>query len=188
MSVATNEIRSGTMLEIDKQPFLVLNNEFNKPGKGQAFNRIKVKNMMNGRVVELTYKSGDKIDIADVEEYGMTYLYREDEGAVFMDQNTFDQISVGPDLIKPMAHWLTEEVIYQVILFKGNVIDVIPPFFIEMTVTQTSDGVRGDSSGRVLKPAVTNTGAEVQVPIFIDEGERIKVDTRTGEYAARVND
>ncbi len=188
MSVSTNEIRTGNKLEIDNQPYLVLNNEFNKPGKGQAFNRIRVKNMINGRVVELTYKSGDKIDIADIEEFGMTFLYREDEGAVFMDQKTFDQISVSKEIIVPIAHWLMEEVVYQVVVYKGNVIEVAPPFFLEMTIAETSEGVRGDSSGRVLKPAKTHTGAEVNVPIFIGEGERIKVDTRTGEYASRVND
>jgi elongation factor P len=188
MSATTNEIRVGNKLEIDNQPYLVLNNEFCKPGKGQAFNRIKLKNMMTGRVVENTYKSGDKLDLADIEEFGMTFLYREDEGAVFMDQSTFDQISVGANLIKPIAHWLVEEVIYQVVVYNGNVIDVVPPFFLEMTIAETSEGVRGDSSGRVLKPAKTNTGAEIQVPIFIGEGEKIKVDTRTGEYASRVND
>jgi len=188
MSATTNEIRIGNKVEVDKEPYIILGNEFVKPGKGAAFNKIKMKNMINGRVLERTYKSGEKLDLADIEDFNMTYLYREDDGAVFMDQKTFDQVSVGGDLIRPIAQWLVEEVIYQVVVYKGEVIEVTPPFFLEMTVAETSPGVRGDSSGRVLKPAVTNTGAEINVPIFIDAGERIKVDTRTGEYASRVND
>ena len=146
-----------------------------------------MKNMKNGRVVERTYKSGEKLDLADIEENQMRFLYKESDGAVFMDEKTFDQVTIHNDLLKDMQHWLMEEVIYQVIFYKGEVIEVMPPTFLEMVITETSPGVRGDTSGRVLKPAITETGAKIQVPIFIDEGEKVKVDTRTGEYASRAN-
>ena len=188
MTASTNEIRAGMKVEVDNEPWLIISNEFVKPGKGNAFNRIKMKNIKSGRVVEKTYKSGDKLDMADIEENQMRFLYKEAEGAVFMDDKTFDQVTISNDIIGNIQQWLMEEILYQVIVYKGEIIEVIPPTFVEMVITETSPGVRGDTSGRVLKPATTETGAKIQVPIFIDEGEKVKVDTRTGEYASRVND
>jgi elongation factor P len=175
-------------VEIENQPYVVIANEFVKPGKGQAFNRIKVKNMVNGRVVEQTYKSGEKLALADVEEAQMRFLYKDPEGATFMDEKTYDQTTIGNDLLANLHQWLMEEITYQVIFYKGNAIEVIPPTFMEMTIVDTAPGVRGDTSGRVLKPAVTETGAKVAVPIFIEQGQKIKVDTRTSEYVSRAND
>lgn len=186
-SVSTNEIRVGMKVEVDREPYLIINNEFVKPGKGQAFNRIKMKNMINGRVVERTYKSGEKIDLADIEEAKMRFLYKESDGAVFMDEKTFDQITISNDLIGNNQQWLMEEIVYDVIFYKGSPIELVPPTFMEMVITETAPGVRGDTSGRVLKPAVTETGAKVPVPIFVEEGEKIKVDTRTGEYVSRAS-
>ncbi|HLB53210.1 MAG TPA: elongation factor P [Chlamydiales bacterium] len=186
-SITTNDLRIGMKVEVDKEPYLVLINEFVKPGKGQAFNRIKMKNMINGRVVEKTYKSGDKLDLADVEEMQMRFLYKEADGAVFMDEKTFEQVTISNELIGNNQQWLMEEVIYQVIFYKGNVIELAPPTFLEMKITETAPGIRGDTSGRVLKPALTETGAKIQVPIFVEEGEKVKVDTRTGEYVSRAN-
>src|SRR3990167_3697120 len=186
-SVTTNELRVGMKIEVDKEPYLVLINEFVKPGKGQAFNRIKMKNMINGRVVEKTYKSGDKLDLADVEEMQMRFLYKEGDGAVFMDEKTFEQVTISNELIGNNQQWLMEEVIYQVIFYKGNVIELAPPTFLEMKITETAPGIRGDTSGRVLKPALTETGAKIQVPIFVEEGEKVRVDTRTSEYVSRSN-
>ena len=186
-SITTNDLRIGMKVEVEREPYLIIANEFVKPGKGQAFNRIKMKNMINGRVVEKTYKSGDKLDLADIEETQMRFLYKEADGAVFMDEKTFDQVTISNELIGNNQFWLMEEVIYQVIFYKGAVIELIPPTFMEMTITETSPGVRGDSSGRVLKPATTETGAKIQVPIFVEEGERVKMDTRTGEYVSRAN-
>lgn len=186
-SITTNDLRVGMKVEVDKEPYLIIINEFVKPGKGQAFNRIKMKNMINGRVVERTYKSGEKLDLADIEENQMRFLYTEADGAVFMDEKTFDQVTISNDLIGNNSQWLMEEVIFQVIFYKGAVIEIIPPTFMEMVVTETSPGVRGDTSGRVLKPATTETGAKIQIPIFVEEGEKIKVDTRTGEYVSRAN-
>ncbi|MBM3183790.1 MAG: elongation factor P [Chlamydiae bacterium] len=187
-SLSTNEIRVGMKLEVDKEPWLVISNEFVKPGKGNAFNRIKMKNMMTGRVVERTYKSGDRIDTADIQEAQMRFLYKESDGSVFMDEKTFDQITISNEIIGSNQQWLMEETVYTVIFYKGAVIELTPPTFMEMKIVETTPGVRGDTSGRVLKPATTETGAKVQVPIFIEEGEKIKVDTRTGEYASRAND
>lgn len=175
-------------VEVDKEPYLIIANEFVKPGKGQAFNRIKMKNMVNGRVVEKTYKSGEKLDLADIEEADMRFLYKESDGAVFMDDKTFDQITIQNELIGSNEPWLMEEVIYKVIFYKGVPIELAPPTFIEMIIKETSPGVRGDTaSGRVMKPATTETGAKIQVPIFVEEGEKVRVDTRTCEYVSRVN-
>ena len=186
--ISTGDIRGGMKVEVDREPYLVVNNEFVKPGKGQAFNRIKLKHLKSGRVVEKTYKSGDKLDEADVEEFSMRFLYKESDAAVFMDEKTFDQVSIPDEVIGTDSQWLMEEVLYQVIFYKGAPIQVVPPTFMEMKITQTDPGVRGDTaSGRVMKVAILETGAKTQVPIFIEEGERIKVDTRTSEYVSRVN-
>lgn len=188
MSVSTNEIKVGMKVEVDREPYIIINNEFVKPGKGQAFNRIKMKNMISSRMVERTYKSGEKLDLADIEEAQMRFLYKDGDSAVFMDEKTFDQVTIGKEIVGPIDPWLMEEVIYQVVFYKGAVIEVAPPTFMEMTIVETAPGVRGDTSGRVLKPALTDTGAKVQVPIFIDEGQKVKVDTRNGEYVSRVNE
>lgn len=186
-SVSTNEIKIGMKVEVDKEPYLIIGNEFVKPGKGQAFNRIKMKNMKSGRVVERTYKSGEKIDLADIEEAEMRFLYKESDGAVFMDEKTFDQITINNELIGNNAQWLMEETLFHVVFYKGEPIEIVPPTFMEMIITETPPGVRGDTaSGRVLKPATTETGAKIQVPIFVEEGEKVKVDTRTCEYVSRV--
>jgi len=186
-TVTTNDIRVGMKVEVEKEPYLILINEFVKPGKGQAFNRIKMKNMINSRVIERTYKSGEKLDLADVEERQMRFVYKEADGAVFMDEKTFDQISIANDVIGDNQQWLMEETVFQVVFYKGAVIEITPPTFMEMLITETAPGVRGDTSGRVLKPAVTETGAKIQIPIFVEEGEKIKIDTRTCEYVSRAN-
>ncbi len=187
-SVSTNEIRVGMKVEVDKEPYLIIGNEFVKPGKGQAFNRIKMKNMKTARVIERTYKSGEKIDLADVEEAEMRFLYKEADGAVFMDEKTFDQISISNELIGNNAQWLMEETLFHIVFYKGEPIEIIPPTFMEMVIAETAPGVRGDTaSGRVLKPAITETGAKIQVPIFVEQGEKVKVDTRTCEYVSRVS-
>lgn len=186
--VSTGDVRGGYKVEIEGEPYAVVSNEFVKPGKGQPFNRIKVKHLKTGRVIEKTFKSGDKIDLADVEETKMRMLYKEGSDVVFMDDITFDQVNIPLDLLGDNAQWLIEEVSYSVLFYKGHPIDVSPPTFMEMKIIETAPGVRGDTaSGRVLKPATVESGAKVQVPIFIDEGEKIKVDTRTGEYVCRIN-
>lgn len=184
--VSTNEIKGGMKVEIDGEPFSVVSNEYFQPGKGQPVNRIKVKNLKTGRVVEKTFKAGEKLDLADVEEIKMRMLYKETDGAVFMDDNTFDQITIMFSLIGDKDQWLKEDILYDVLLYKGEPIDINPPIFMEMTVVDTAPGLRGDTSGRALKDAITDTGAKLRVPIFVEQDEKIKVDTRTGEYVSRV--
>jgi elongation factor P len=186
--IGTNEFRAGVKVEVENEPYTIVGVEFVKPGKGQPFTRTKLKHLKTGRVIERTYKSGERIDLADVEELKLRLLYTEPDSAVFMDDNTFDQITVSMTVIGENTKWLKEEVVYGVTLYRGEPIEVAPPTFMELTITETAPGVRGDTaSGRVLKPAVLETGAKTQVPIFVEEGEKIKVDTRTNEYVSRVS-
>jgi len=184
--VGTNELKNGMKVEVEGEPYTIVSNEFVKPGKAQPFNRVKLKHLKTGRVIERTFKSGERLDLADVQEAKMRMLYKEPDAVVFMDDQTFDQISIPLSLIGDREQWLMEEVPYDVVFYKGEAIEVTPPTFMEMKITETAEGLRGDTSGRVLKPAITETGAKIQVPIFIEEGNRIKVDTRTGEYVSRV--
>lgn len=186
--VSTSEMKAGLKVEVEGQPYTVVSNEFFKPGKGNAINRIRLKHLKTGRVVEKTFKSGDKVDIADVEETEMRMLYRESDGVVFMDDTSFEQIKLQEDSIGDAAQWLLEDFLYEVVFYKGAPITVEPPTFMDMEITETMPGDRGNTaSGRVMKPATLKSGAKIQIPIFIDQGEIIKVDTRTGEYVSRVN-
>jgi elongation factor P len=185
--ISTNEFKAGYKVEIEGEPYTMVGVEFVKPGKGQPFTRTKLKHLKTGRVIERTFKSGERIELADVQDLRMRLLYTEQDGAVFMDDNTFEQITVSMNVIGENKQWLLEEVVYGITVYKGEPIEIVPPTFMEMKIAETAPGVRGDtSSGRVLKPAVTESGAKVQVPIFIDEGEKIKIDTRTCEYVSRV--
>ncbi len=186
--ISTNEFRGGVKIIVDGQPYTIVSNEFVKPGKGQAFNRVKLKHLMTARVVERTFKSGDQAELADVGENEMRLLYREPDGAVFMDDTSFEQIKIANDQLGDIQQWLKEDLVYDIIFYNGSPITVEPPTFLELEITETSPGVRGDTaSGRVLKPAVVETGAKVQVPIFVEQGEKIRIDTRTGEYVSRVS-
>ena len=185
--ISTSEMRGGIKIIVDSQPYSIVFNEFVKPGKGQAFNRVKIKHLISGRVIEKVFKSGDKADLADVVEASMRMLYKEPQGVVFMDDATYEQITISKEKIPEVEKWLKEDMIYDVIFWNNEPISVEPPTFMELTITETAPGVRGDTaSGRVLKLAVLETGATVQVPIFIEQGEKIKIDTRTGEYVNRV--
>ncbi len=185
--VSTNEFKAGIKVEVDGQPYTIVSNEFVKPGKGQAFNRVRLKHLMTGRTIERTFKSGDKVDVADVVEAQMRMLYKESDAAIFMDDNSFEQLSIPLKSIGDSEQWLMDDFVYEVIFYKGQPVTVSPPTFMEMVIIETSPGVRGDTaSGRVLKPAIVSSGAKIQVPIFVEQGEKIKVDTRTGEYVSRV--
>ena len=184
---STNEFKNGLKVMLDGTPCSIIDNEFVKPGKGQAFTRTKLKNLLTGRVTEKTFKSQEKLTLADVEETTMRMLYKEESSAVFMDDKTFDQITIPLSIIGEKEPYLMEDTLYDMVLYKGSVIDVSPPNFLNMKITETTPGMRGDTaSGRVLKPAITETGAKVQVPIFIEEGQVVKIDTRTGDYVSRV--
>lgn len=186
--VSTGDVRGGFKVVVDGQPYTVINNEFVKPGKGQAFNRIRMKHLLTGRVIERTFKSGEKIDVADVAETEMRLLYKEADGVVFMDEKTFEQITIPFENIGDTAQWLIDDHLYGIIFYNGNPVNVEAATFMEMVITETDPGIRGDTaSGRVMKPAILESGAKIQVPIFVEQGEKIKVDTRTGEYVSRVS-
>lgn len=186
--ISTNEMKGGLKIEVEGQPYTIVSNEFVKPGKGQAFNRVRLKHLKTGRVIERTFKSGDKVDLADVTEAQMRMLYREQDGVVFMDDNSFEQVKISLESIGDTQQWLMEDLLYEVIFYKGAPITVEPPTFMEMEIIDTAPGDRGNTaSGRVLKPAITKSGAKIQIPIFIQQGEIVKIDTRTGEYVSRVN-
>ncbi len=186
--ISTNEIRGGIKVEVEGQPYTIISNEFVKPGKGQAFNRIKMKHLLTERVIERTFKSGDKLNLADVAESEMRLLYKEGDGAIFMDEKSYEQIKIPFENIGNTTQWLLDDHLYEIIFYNGTPVTVEPPTFMEMAVIETSPGVRGDTaSGRVLKPATLESGVKIQVPIFIEQGEKIKVDTRTNEYISRVS-
>lgn len=181
-------MRGGIKIEVEGQPFTIVSNEFVKPGKGQAFNRVRLKHLKTGRVVERTFKSGEKVDLADVAETQMRMLYKESDGVIFMDETTFEQVKIPNEGIGETIQWLMDDHLYEIIFYRGAPISVEPPTFMEMEIVETAPGDRGNTaSGRVLKPALTKSGAKIQVPIFIDQGEIVKIDTRTGEYVSRVN-
>jgi elongation factor P len=185
--ISTNEMRGGMKVEVDGQPYTIISNEFVKPGKGQAFNRIRLKHLITGRVLERVLKSGEKLDLADVTEVKMRMLYKEADGVIFMDDNTYEQSTITHDNIGETSPWLKEDLLYAVTFYKGTPVCVTAPTFLELVIVETAPGARGDTvSGRVLKPAILETGAKVQVPIFVEQGEKIKIDTRTGEYVSRV--
>ena len=187
--VGSNDFKAGMKVELDGEPHTIVGVEFVKPGKGQAFTRTKLKHVMTGRVIEKNFKSGEKLDLADVEEAKMRMLYKEGDGVVFMNEVTYDQVTVPLTVIDDKEPYMMEDTLYDLVFYKGNVVDVIPPTFLNMTIVETAPGARGDTaSGRVLKPAKTDTGATIQIPIFIEEGELVKVDTRTNEYVSRVKE
>ena len=186
-SYSTNEFRGGLKIMIDGDPCSIIENEFVKPGKGQAFNRVKIRNLKTGRVLEKTYKSGESVEEADVMDTDMQYLYN-DGAWHFMHPDTFEQVAADENAVGEATKWLKEQDTCVVTLWNGVPIAVTPPNHVILTVTETDPGVRGDTSGGGGKPATCDTGAVVRVPLFIDEGEQIKVDTRTGEYVGRVKD
>jgi elongation factor P len=188
VQIDINDLRGGMKVEVDGQPYTVVSVQFVKPGKGQAFTRVKLKHLHTARVIERTFKSGEKIDEADVKEAHMRLLYTDNDGATFMDDASYEQISISNEKLEDVKQWLRDDVIYSLVFYKGEPTTVEPPTFMELQIIESAPGVKGDTaSGRVLKPAKTDTGAVVQVPIFIEQGEWIKVDTRTGEYVSRVN-
>ncbi|UCE88727.1 MAG: elongation factor P [Pseudomonadota bacterium] len=185
---STNEFRSGLKIMLDGSPCVIIENEFVKPGKGQAFNRVKFRNLLTGRVNERTFKSGESVEGADVMDTEMQYLYN--DGAVwhFMHPETFEQVGADEAAVGEAVKWLKEQDMCTVTLYNGSPIVVVPPNHVVLQVVETDPGVRGDTSGGGGKPATTDTGAVVRVPLFIEEGEMIKVDTRTGEYVGRAKD
>jgi elongation factor P len=184
----TNEFRSGLKIMIDGDPCTIVENEFVKPGKGQAFNRVKIRNLKTGRVIDRTFKSGESVEAADVVDTEMQYLYSDGEFWHFMVPDTFEQYAADANAVGDAAKWLKEQDMCTLTLWNGEPLIVTPPNFTVLRVTETDPGVRGDTSGGGSKPATLETGAVVRVPLFIDVDELIRVDTRSGEYVARAKD
>ena len=187
-SYSTNEFKSGLKIMIDGDPCSIIENEFVKPGKGQAFNRVRIRNLKTGRVVEKTFKSGESVDAADVIETDLQYLYNDGEHWHFMDQESFEQYSVDEAALGDAKKWLKDQDICLVTLWNGQPIIVEAPNFVVLEVTDTDPGLKGDTSGSGGKPATLETGAVVRVPLFVQIGEKIKVDTRSNEYVSRVKE
>jgi elongation factor P len=187
-SYSTNEFKSGLKVMLDGDPCSIIENEFVKPGKGQAFNRVKLRNLKTGRVNEKTFKSGESLEGADVIELDLEYSYTDGEFWHFMDQTTFEQYAADENAISDSKQWLKEQYVYTVTLWNGSPLVVTPPNFVNLAVADTDPGVRGDTSGGGGKPATLETGAVVRVPLFIEIGEVLKVDTRTSSYVERAKD
>ena len=185
---STNEFKSGLKLLIDGDPCVIVDNEFVKPGKGQAFSRVKIRNLKTGRVVDKTYKSGESVEAADVMDTDMQYLYNDGEFWHFMDPNSYEQVGADEKAVGEAAKWLKEQDTCVVTLWNGSPIVVTPPNFVTLQITETDPGVRGDTASGGGKPATLETGAVVRVPLFIETGEVIKVDTRSGEYVGRAKE
>ena len=183
---STNEFRSGLKVMLDGDPANIIENEFVKPDKGQAFNRVKLKNLKTGKTIERTFKSGESIEAADVLELEMQYLFSDGEEWHFMDPESFEQVVATREAVGDSAQWLKEQDMCQITLFNGNPIQVLPPNHVELKVVETDPGIRGDTATGGTKPATLETGAVVKVPLFIEEGEVLRCDTRTGEYLSRV--
>lgn len=187
-SYSTSEFKGGLKIMLDGDPYTIVENEFVKPGKGQAFSRVKIRNLKTARVIERTFKSGESVEGADVMEVDLQYLYNDGEFWYFMDTSTYEQMSADANAVGDNAKWLKEEDMCQVTLWNGTPLSVSPPNFVELRITETDPGLKGDTSGGGGKPATLETGAVVRVPLFVQTDEIVKVDTRTGEYASRAKE
>jgi len=185
-SYTTNDFRSGLKLLIDGDPCVIVENEFVKPGKGQAFNRVKIRNLKTGRVVDRTFKSGESVEAADVIDCDMQYLYSDGEQWHFMDPSSFEQFAADEAVVGDARQWLKEEDICNVTLWNNALLLVEPPNHVELEIVETDPGLKGDTAQGGVKPARLSTGATVRVPLFVEQGEVIRINTRTGEYISRV--
>ena len=184
---STTDIRKGLKIQIDGVPFHVVEHQFVKPGKGQSFTRCSVRNLINNKVVEKTWKSGESVELADVEDRKMSYSWEEGDSYVFMDTNTGDQIYVPKDKVGDAQRFLAEGLQCNVTLYNNNPIGVDLPPNVVMQIVASEPGIKGDTASGASKPATLVTGATINVPLFIKEGEWIKIDTSSGQYLERVN-
>jgi elongation factor P len=185
---STNEFKGGLKVMIDNDPCSIIENEYVKPGKGQAFNRVKYRNLKTGRVLERTFKSGDTLPGADVSEAEMQYLYNDGEFWHFMNQDTFEQYAASADTVGEAKQWLKEQDLCTVTMWNGHPLTVTAPNFVSLKVVQTDPGIKGDTVSGGSKPATLETGTVIKVPLFIDVGDILKVDTRSAEYVSRVKE
>ncbi|MDP9001536.1 MAG: elongation factor P [Myxococcota bacterium] len=183
----TTDIRKGLKLQIDGVPFAVVDHQFVKPGKGQAFTRARIKNLQTGAVIERTWKSGESVEVADIDTRKLTYSWDEGDSLVFMDTSTGDQVHVMKDKVGDEVRFLSEGLECEVTVYNGNPIGIGLPPSVVLQISKSDPGVKGDTASGATKPAQLSTGAVVNVPLFIKEGEWVKVDTSTGDYLERVN-
>lgn len=184
-TVSTSDFKNGLKFLLDGQPCSIVENTFVSPGKGQAFNRVRYRNLLTGRVLEKTFKSGEKVEAADVVDTDLQYLYSDGEFWHFMDPASFDQYQAEEAAVADVQQWLVEQDTCVVTLFNGQPISVTPPKQITLEITETDPGLKGDTAGTGGKPATLSTGAVVQVPLFVQIGEKIIVNTEKGEYISR---
>ena len=182
---STNEFKAGLKVMLDGDPASIVENEFVKPGKGQAFSRVRIRNLKTGRTIERTFKSGETIEAADVVDVEMQYLYNDGQFWHFMNPESYEQMAADKNAVGDNAKWMKEQDVCIITLWNGLPLIVEPPNTVMLKVTETDPGLKGDTSGGGGKPATLETGAVVRVPLFVKEGETIKVNTRTGEYLSR---
>jgi len=186
MAVSTSQFRNGLKIELDGEPFVMVEFQHVKPGKGGAFVRTKLKNLRSGNVLEKTFRAGERVDTPNLEEREMQYLYQSGDGYCFMDTSTYEQVFLTEPQVGDARNFLQESVTAVVLFHNGVAVGVTLPIFVEIAIAQTEPGVRGDTASGGTKPATLATGAVVQVPFFLNVGDVVKVDTRTGEYIERV--
>ena len=182
---STNQFKNGLKIILDNDPCSITENIVVKPGKGQAFNRVKMKNLKTGRVLERTFKSTESVEAADVDEMNVEYLYSDGEYWHFMEPTSFEQYAADVVAVGEAAKWIKGQEVCVMTLWNGSPISIAAPNFVELAVAQTDPGLKGDTAQGATKPATLETGSEVKVPLFINEGDVLKIDTRTGEYVSR---
>jgi elongation factor P len=186
MIYSASDLRKGLKIEIDNEPYIVTEFDFCKPGKGQALYRCKLKHMVNGNTMDRTFRSVDKIDKPDLEERELVYSYADGDNFVFMDPESYEQVLVPAGVVGDRKYFLIEDEECEVLFYRGRPLDLTTATFIELRIQSTEPGVRGDTATNVTKPAVLENGYELNVPLFLNEGDLIRVDTRTGAYCERV--
>lgn len=187
MQYSTAQFRKGLKIEMSGEPFVIVDFQHVKPGKGGAFVRTKMKSLISGNVLDKTFRSGEKVDVPDLEEKKMSFLYRDDSGLCFMDSETYDQMMLKEDQIGDAIDYLKENIEVEVLFHNGTPIGIDLPMFLELEIVETDPGIRGNTASGGSKPAKLETGITVQVPLFLNESDIVKVDTRTGEYIERVS-
>jgi elongation factor P len=186
MKISTSQFRNGLKIIINDQPCSILEHEFHKPGKGQAVMRVKFRNLITGKVIDKTYKSGESVEEADVMTVEMSYLYSDGEQWHFMNSSTYEQIAINADIVGDAKKWIIGQETCEVVIWNDEPISVEAPPFVELNIAKSDPGIKGDTVSGATKPAELETGVTIQVPLFVEEGEKIKVDTRSGEYSGRV--
>jgi elongation factor P len=184
---SASDLRKGLKIEIDGDPYIVTDFDFCKPGKGQALYRCKLKNMLSGGTMDRTFRSVDKIDKPDLRDKEMIFSYHEGDAYVFMDAETYEEVRLTDEQLGNQVYFLDDDMECQMLFFRDRPIEVTLPFFVEKVIAETEPGARGDTATNVMKPAKIDNGYEIHVPLFVNEGDTVKIDTRTGDYSERVS-